>query len=195
MSEASNPNPGNKMKLMTKTSLVFALLLTGVALGQAQETWQRNVEPQGGFSLCVPEGWSIEAQKDDKFKMLFAPHNDTFTANINFKKADSALSAASFLMASIKDVFVSVPANYGTGGIKLVGWTDFTAAAGRTGSKLVFEVEYKGFLIRSVQYYFEGEGTDRFIITGTCLMKDADSFDHLFDRAAKSFQLESPPAK
>ena len=183
------------MKLITKTAAVLTLVLAGVTLGQAQETWQRNVESQGGFSLCVPEGWSVEAQKGDKFKMLIAPHSDTFTANINVKKADSSLPSVSFLMASIKDVFVSVPANYGTGAVKLVAWTDLTTTAGRAGSKLVYEVEYKGLMIRSVQYLFEGEGTDKFIITGTCLVKDKDSLDGLFDRSAKSFQLESTPAK
>ena len=168
---------------------MLALLLVAVAVGLAQETCKRDIEPQGGFSLCVPDGWSVETREGQKFKILFAPAAETFTANINVKDDESSASLTSYVGGSIKEILANPPSIAATS-IKLVGWTDFATASGLAGNKAVFETEYKGLLIRTVQYYLDDGKNHKFIVTGTCLVKDKDHFDGVFERAAKSFRRE-----
>jgi hypothetical protein len=49
---------------------VLALILFSLSIGWAQENCKRNLEPQGGFSLCIPEGWSVQATEGEKFKKI-----------------------------------------------------------------------------------------------------------------------------
>ncbi|HSP62195.1 MAG TPA: hypothetical protein VLQ90_04355 [Pyrinomonadaceae bacterium] len=162
--------------------------MLAISGGLAQETCKRDVE--AGFSVCVPEGWSVETQPDQKFKAFFAPKAEIFTANINMRDDPSNASFMIYVGQSIKQVLSNPPSISATN-IKLVGWVDFATAAGVNGNKAIFETEFKGLLIRTVQYYIDG-GTDRkFIVTGTCLVKDKDTFDSVFERAAKTFRVEN----
>ncbi len=178
------------MKLIKRSFVVLTLLLLAASIGLAQshETCKRDVEP--GVSLCVPDGWSVQAQKDQKFKQLFAPAAETFTANINMRDDTSSVLLASYVAASVKQI-LSNPPSIGATSIKLVEETDFATASGLTGSKVIFETEYKGLLIRTVQYYLEPSENHKVIVTGTCLVKDKDTFDSVFERAAKSFRVEN----
>jgi hypothetical protein len=178
------------MKIVRRSLAVLVLSLLAISSGLAQETCKRNIEPQGGFSLCVPEGWSVETKPDQKFKMLFGPAGETFTANINQKDEASSASLTSYVADSIKSI-ISNPSKIGADSIKLVGWADFAIASGLHGNKTVFETEYKGLLIRTVQYYLEAGQNHKVIVTGTCLVKDKDTFDSVFERAAKSFRIEN----
>jgi hypothetical protein len=176
------------MKFITRGVVVLGLSLIAISSGLAQETCKRDVEP--GLSLCVPIGWSVETKADQKFKTFFAPPAETFTANINLRDDTSSASLKSYVDESIKLV-LSNPPEIGAASIKLVGETDFATASGLNGNKVVFETEYKGLLIRTIQYYLEGGQNHKFIVTGTCLVKDKDTFDSVFERAAKSFQVEN----
>jgi hypothetical protein len=178
------------MKIIRRSLVVLALLLLAASSGLAQVTCKRNFEPQGGFSLCVPEGWSVEAKPDQKFKLFFAPAAETFTANINLKDDTSSLSLTSYVAASIKQILSNPPAISATS-IKLVSWTDFATASGLSGNRAVFETEYKGLLIRTIQYYVDDGQNHKFLVTGTCLLKDKDTFDSVFERSAKSFRVEN----
>jgi hypothetical protein len=176
------------MKFITRILVVLALLLLAVSSGLAQETCKRDVDQ--GVSLCVPDGWSVEAQKDQKFKQLFAPTAETFTANINLRDDTSSVLLTSYVAAQIKQI-LSNPPSLGATSIKLVGSADFATASGVNGNKVVFETEYKGLLIRTVQYYLEPSEDHKVLVTGTCLVKDKDTFDSVFERAARSFRVEN----
>ncbi len=176
------------MKFIRRSLVVLGLSLFAISSGLAQETCKRDVEP--GFSLCVPEGWSVETKPDQKFKMFFAPAAETFTANINLKDDASSASLTSYAADSIKTI-ISNPSKPGATSIKLVGWTDFTTVSGLNGNKVVFESEYKGLLIRTIQYYLEAGENHKLVVTGTCLVRDKDTFDSVFERAAKSLRLDN----
>jgi hypothetical protein len=120
---------------------------------------------------------------------MFAPATETFTANINIKKEESSLLLSSYAGASIKKVLAS-SSTLGAASIKLGSWTDFSSTSGLAANKAVFEVEYKGLMITSVQYYFDSGSNQKFVFTGTCLLNDRDAFESIFERAAKSFRLE-----
>jgi len=176
------------MKLIRRSVAVLGLTLIAISSGLAQETCKRNVE--AGVSLCVPDGWTIETKPDQKFKVFFAPAAETFTANINLKDDTSSASLASYVADSIKQILSNPPTIAATS-IKLVAWTDFASASGVRGSRAVFETEYKGLLIRTIQYYLEAGENHKVIVTGTCLLKDKDTFDSVFERAAKSLRLDN----
>jgi hypothetical protein len=179
---------GEKMKLSRKSLAVLGLSLIAISSVGAQEICKRDVEP--GFSLCVPDGWSVETQPDQKLKSFFAPKAETFTANINLRDDPSTASLISYVGQSIKTILSNPPTIAATS-IKLVGWTDFATATGLNGNKAIFETEFKGLLIRTVQYYIAAGQDRKFIVTGTCLVRDKDTFDSVFDRAAKSFRVEN----
>ncbi len=176
------------MRVVERILVVLALLLLTVSSGLAQETCKRDVEP--GLSLCVPDGWSVETKADQKFKSFFAPAAATFTANINLRDDTSSASLTSYVADSIK-LILSNPPTIAATSIKLVGETDFATASGLNGNKVIFESEYQGLLVRTVQYYLEAGQNRKFIVTGTCLVKDKDTFDGVFERAAKSFRVEN----
>ena len=177
------------MRFVRSVVGVLALILFSLSVGLAQETCKRNLEPQGGFSVCVPEGWSVQVRESEKFKMMFAPRAETFTANINIKIEESSTPLSSYAGASIKKVLAS-SSTLGANSIKLVSWSDFSSTSGLAANRVVFETEYKGLLITTVQYYFDSERNQKFVFTGTCLLKDRDAFESIFERAAKSFRLE-----
>lgn len=176
------------MKVIRRSLVVLGLSLIAISSGLAQETCKRDVEP--GFSLCVPEGWTVETKPDQKFKVFFAPAAETFTANINLSDDASSASLTSYVADSIKKI-LSNPPNIAATSIKLVGWTDFATASGLNGNKAIFETEYKGLLIRTIQYYFNDAQNHKLLVTGTCLVKDKDTFDSVFERAAKSLRLDN----
>jgi len=52
------------MKFIRRSLVVLGLSLFAISSGLAQETCKRDVEP--GFSLCVPEGYYLEAGENHK---------------------------------------------------------------------------------------------------------------------------------
>src|SRR5687767_1709387 len=84
---ASKMLPRLSVKIMIKKRMVFAtalVFLFTVAV-RAQQVCHRHIEPAGGFSICIPEGWATQEKEGQKFKLLFGPRGQVFTANINFK--------------------------------------------------------------------------------------------------------------
>jgi hypothetical protein len=167
------------------TAILF--LLTG--LNSAQDSCPRHVETGGGFSICVPIGWKVEAREGQKFKLVFAPRGERFTPNLNFRDDndsrlldDYATAGIDYLLENYKDV--------GADSVKLVKREPITTAAGASGVKVTFRSEYKGLLVRSLQYYLNGKGDQKVIMTGTALEVDQETLDPIFDQAAKSFRVE-----
>lgn len=162
-------------------------LLTGI--NQAQDSCQRHVETGGGFSICIPAGWKVEEREGQKFKLLFGPTGQHFTPNLNFRDdhdsrliGDYATAGIDYLLEHYKDV--------GADSVKLVKREPFTTASGDSGVKVSFRSEFKGLLIRSLQYYLNGKDNQKVIMTATALEVDKTTLDPIFDQAAKSFRQE-----
>jgi hypothetical protein len=174
---------------MIRTLLLLSMLLTGASGAAAQETCARNVEPQGGFSLCVPDGWTVSEREGEKYKLLFAPPGERFTANINMKDSVSAMALDEYVATSV-DYILKNYTQFGATTVKALTRDSFPTKTGVTGIKATFRTEYKGFLIRTIQYYFSGKATEKLTLTCTLLETDQVTFDPICDRAAKTFQLE-----
>ena len=48
---------------MIRSLLLLGMLLPGASGIAAQEVCKRNIEPRGGFSLCVPDGWTVSEKE------------------------------------------------------------------------------------------------------------------------------------
>lgn len=171
---------------MFAAAFVFLLALTG----QAQDSCQRHVEPAGGFSICAPAGWETREKEGLKFKLLFGTPGQYFTPNINFKDDKDSRLINDYATAGV-DYILKNYEQVGASSVKLVTQEPFTTASGASGIRVALRAEYKGLLIRTLQYYFNGKGDDqKILVTGTALEVDQVTLDPIFDRAAKSFRLE-----
>jgi hypothetical protein len=168
------------------TVFVFA---AAAALGVAAQDCKRHAEPSGPFSFCFPDGWTAEVHKNEPFKMLFAPRGVQFTANINVR-ADANQTALPTYVGSYIRMIISNPSRVGANSVKLVSWGDFVSDSQVKGERLGFETEYKGLLIRTVQYFFEDGPNRKVIVTATGLLSEKDRYDPVFERVGKSFRLD-----
>ena len=173
---------------MKKTVCVAAVVLMAFALPcAAQTTCRRNLE--SGFSYCPPDGWSIKQSLDDKFKTFLGPSSNILTPNINARDEENQAPLAEHVATSIKYIM----ANFQTSGmtaVKLLDQSEFVTASGVRGIKVVFHVENsaKGLMVRTYQYYFNGRGTQKLVLTGTVVELERNTFESVFDRAMKTFQ-------
>lgn len=175
--------------------LLLGMLLPGASGVAAQEVCKRNIEPQGGFSFCVPDGWTASEKEGGKYKSLFAPAAEKFTANINMKDDVSAMALGEYATISV-DYILKNYAQFGATSVKALTRDSFTTKTGLAGIKATFHAEYKGLLIGTIQYYFSGNPGQKLILTCTVLEADQATLDPVCDRAAKTLQLEektSPP--
>jgi len=174
------------MKFIRSLSIVW-LLFSGVVFVAAQEPCNRSLEPEGGFSLCVPEGWEVTKKEGEKYKLYFAPAGERFTANINIKVGESTLALDDYATASVDHILKNFR-TFGPTDVKALTKNSFSTRGGLAAIKATFHVEYKEIVIRSIQYYFSD--ADRKLVL-TCTLPDADAatMEPVCDRAAKSFQL------
>lgn len=181
-------------------SMIKAFVLLGMlgagALGiTGQEQCKRNVEPQGGFSLCVPEGWTVSEKEGEKYKLYFAPAGERFTPNINMKHGVSTMTLDEYATSSV-DYILKNYTQFGATSVTALTRETQTTGSGLAFIKLTFRAEYKSLLIRTIQYLTSASPQDKLILTCTALEADQVNMDPVCDRAAKSLQLEekaSPP--
>jgi hypothetical protein len=172
-------------KLLVATLFVFLLALNGFA----QTPCQRHVEPLGGFSLCPPDGWSLKEQEGQKYKIIYGERGAAFTPNINVKDEATSYPLVDYVSASVRSVLNNYE-KIGATSIKLLEQANFMTTDRTAGVRVAFRTEYKGLLIRTLQYYFDGKPGQKLVITCTALEEDKATLDPLFDRAMKTFRLD-----
>jgi hypothetical protein len=172
-------------RVFLSSALVFALALSGFA----QQVCKRHVETAGGFSFCPPDGWTAGERPDQKYKVWFAPPAKEFTPNINLKDDENPVALAEYVAVSLKYILANKE-KVGAESIELLDQSDFVTASGLTGIRMAFRTHYKGLVVRTIQYYFNGKKDQKLIVTVTALEADRETLDPVFDHAVKTFQLE-----
>ena len=76
--------------------------------------------------------------------------------------------------------------------VKLLDQAEFVTASGLRGIKVAFHVENsaRGLMARTYQYYFNGRGSQKLVLTGTVVELERNTFEAVFDRAMKTFQID-----
>src|SRR5207253_4386086 len=146
-------------------------------------------ETQGGFSICVPDGWTVETKTSEKYKLIFAPQS-YIVANINFKDEANAAPLEDYVAAGTKNLMSNV-AQTGATSIKVVSQTKFVTDFNLNGIKVIFSTEYKAYQFRQLQYQFSAGANRKLVVTCTFPEKDQEQLDPVFERAAKSFRLDN----
>ncbi len=173
----------------TKLRLILIVLVTLiVAHGAAAQNCIRHVEMQGGFSVCVPDSWTVREAQNEKYKQIFGQATDSFTPNINFRDEVTTSPLSDYVAAGVKNILASTE-KLGATSIEPLGQSDFTTDSGLRGIRAVFQTMFKGYLVRTIQYYFDARDGRKLIVTSTSLDKNKEVFDRVFDRNAKSFRL------
>ena len=175
------------MKKLSRLVLFASLILAGTGHISAQSC-TRHSEPQGGFSICIPDSWTVTAREGQKYQGLFSPATEGFTPNMNFKEEMSTLPLSEYVASSARQI-LAAKEKLGATSIEPLGQSDFTTESGMRGIRNVFQTMYKGFLIRTIQYYFDAGSDRKLIVTGTSLDKNKEVFDRVFDRTVKSFRI------
>lgn len=176
---------------MKKLLLAAALLLVFTSVGAAQGTCLRYLEPSAGFSFCPPDGWTIQEQAGEKYKIMFGS-GAHFRPNINIKEQTSEATLAEYAELA-KKLIVSREniEKLGATTLVAVGQSEFVTTSGLSGIKITYQTEFKGYLIRTMQYYFELKSGRKIIVTFTGLLTDKETLDPILDRSLKTFRMEN----
>ena len=177
----------NMMMKRLLIAILFVFVLTQA--GAAQDTCKRHTEPSGAFSFCPPDGWSLIEKEGYKYKVLHAPRGAVFTPNINLRDEANTAPLADYVAASIKEILTNYE-TIGATSVKLLEQTNFATTKRTPGMRTAFRTEYKGLMIRTLQYYFNNKNGQKLIITCTFLEEDKATLDPVFDRTLKTLQFD-----
>ena len=174
--------PGYMKTIFTAAAICLFIALSGYA----QETCPRHTETAGRFSYCPPAGWVSKDPTSGTYKTFVTPDNATVRANLNMKDEVTSSTHNEYMAAALKILLADNPTK-GADTRKVIGWTDFTTASNLRGSRMVYETEYKGLFLRTVQYIFDVPGK-KLILTGTALESSKATTDPIFDGVAKTLR-------
>jgi hypothetical protein len=165
--------------------LVFMTLFFGVP-AVCQEKCRAHVESDAGFSFCPPRGWT---EANDQKPIFFrGPASEGFVPNFNMRTEASDSPLPVYLAATQRSI-LGHPERLGVSSIVLVEQTEFATRSPAAGFKVIYRSEYKGMIVRSLQYLFDGKSGQKVILTCTVLERDAKTFDQVCDAAARTFQI------
>src|SRR5436190_2192033 len=154
----------------------------------AQETCTRHMEAAGGFSYCLPAGWTVQEYPGQKFKVVTGPTSEVFTANINVQANNNTAELRSYADAGIK-AYLANGGSLGKNNLSLAGRSEFITDSGEKADKAVFRVEHKGMMVLVLQYVVD-TGKGKLHFTGTTLESEKGVNEKLFDAAMKTFKIE-----
>lgn len=175
----------NKLHLTVSAMTITLVLAFGA---HAQKLAPRYTDPAIGVSIQPPKGWTADTSSDGT-AVITAPAVDGFKANMNIKTEVNSLKLAEYVTTGVDHIL----ANYkqlGTESTTLAGRTKFNSTSGVTGIRIIMVSIYKGYVVRSTQYYFQGKAGRKYVVTFTSMDKDKKTNDPLFDRSARTFALE-----
>ena len=177
------------MKNKTRHVVFLAALLAGCVISAgAQKLGPRVSDAVTGVSVEPPAGW-ISKLNDKSETVIHESGGGGFAANMNFKSEKNAWSLTDYANVGTKYILDHYK-DIGTDSTTLVSRTSFTTAKKVAGIRAIFVSVFKGFTVRSTQYYFAGSGDNRYIVTFTALDADNKVNDKLFDKSAKTFTID-----
>lgn len=173
--------------MLKKASIAFLFVFLLGLTSFAQETCNKVLEKDGGFSFCAPLNWTVSREAGEKYQTIAGETVNGVSPNMNIKDEVSKIMLSDYVAASIKNILADVK-KIGASSIKLESQSDFAAASMR-GFKVVWQVDVNGIKIRSIQYFFSGKNDRKYIVTGTALEADKEVTDSIFDKSVKTFEL------
>jgi len=160
---------------------VILFLLAGFLLLRADDA--ATVSVPGVFHYVAPAKWQVadipngqypaaEDKKVGEVKGLITVNMDTSNVPLD-QWCKNSLAKNTEVFAEYSPLFT--------------GLKPFGTAAGASGFSSFLQLNMGGKKLHFVYYFFAGSNGTRFAITGTCSAEDADHYDPLFEKAAKTF--------
>ncbi|BAU54536.1 hypothetical protein [Mucilaginibacter gotjawali] len=187
----------NKYKLiLRRISLLLAVFgITFIILSCRNGAPQKHIEIRKGtdtngvivdtdkFSIALPAGWKHFVKESQGFKILFlmSPPVDNFSPNLNILTEDAH-------GASMEEYMTASDENMKSGGMVKDGSGDFEVN-GFSGKYSTNVFNYQGRNIALKTYVFIKNGL-AYVITGSCLTTQKDSYRPIFDKAVKTFKIK-----
>jgi len=140
-------------------------------------------ELEGGFSYSVPKGWTSTERKGEKFKIALGEAKDGFVPNLSITTKQYAGTLGDYVKASVRG------AKKGSPSWKLIGASAILTEVGEPSIRIVSEIEVKETKIRSVTYFFAGQGDSKAFMTFTMLANDCEKHDVDCLLSASTFQF------
>ncbi len=176
-------NAFHRLFLVILTIILFAFAV------EAQAPCSRYSKPGSGFSFCPPEGWTRSDESGQKFPQFYAAAPNEGKANLNFQLADSKLPLADYVAVANKYTLEHVKET-GADSVSLVSRTEFETASKEKGFLLIYDVSAKGMSIRTNQFVFGLNQSQKIFLTFTFLESYQAVNDRFFAAVAGTFQLE-----
>jgi hypothetical protein len=165
---------------------VFLFLVSGFFVLRSDEpapVVPAAVSVPNVFQYMAPAGWQVTdipngqypaamEKKDGDIKGLITVNMDTSDKPLDEWCKDS-LAKNTRVFADYSPMFT--------------GLKPFATASGVTGFSSFLQLNAGGKKLHFIYYFFAGSNNARFAVTCTCAAADADHYDPLFEKAAKTF--------
>jgi hypothetical protein len=135
------------------------------------------------FSIALPKGWRHFVQESQGYKIFFlmSPPVDNFSPNLNILTEDAQ-------GASLDEYMKQSDESMKKGGMIKDGSGDFEVN-GIIGKYSTSVFNYQGRDIALKTYAFIKNGL-AYVVTGSCLTTQKDSFRPVFDKTVKTFRIK-----
>jgi hypothetical protein len=184
LAKASPSWLGESMK--SSHALLVGLLGLGFSIlpGQAQDLGDTVTQP--GLSYQAPKGWAVKDSADSKCKICYDAPKNNYPANI-VAMTDSYPKPLADYVDFTKSEMNSTPSLHNA---VIIDEKPFVTAGGLQGTRLVITSTVGQYDVKQFFYFFAGDSDVKYLVTGTCLVADAQHYAPIFDASMKTFSTQ-----
>jgi hypothetical protein len=167
---------------------VLFLLVFGIVSHAQDKKCNLYSEISLGVTFCTPPDWEIT--DSNPYPVTFGERKNGFTPNVNLRTSlfnGTLVEAVDSSIAGMKKA-----PNSGSEITKIAfnGKSEFTAGKLK-GYKVSYNTTMRGVNLRSIQYFFKGEGNNIIFLTATMLLSSANELEEIIDDSIKTFKIEN----
>ena len=174
------------MKIYIALLLCFLFLILN---GCSYSSRPAYSTPGGEFSFVPPENWVMREMPGFKYQFAFAPPDNNFNPNINFVDQEAAVNLDDYVAGNIQALH-NMARTEGRS-LKIISQQEFTTDFKRRGARLVTETAYNDVPVRQTFYFFEGKGSNKFVITCTVPSTSTKPYDQICDSSIRTFKTSA----
>jgi len=143
----------------------------------------RFFEENGDFSFIPPKEWQATEVSGFKYKVFIGQERNDITPNIGFTTENFKGSLNEFVTLVIEYFNNELDKNF-----KLLQRDDFVTLKNLKGERIIINIILNGQYLRQYYYFFKEKDK---IIQAICtvLEKDSDTYDEIFNKSMKTFEL------
>lgn len=169
-------------------TLLF-LLVFGIAADAQDNKCNLYSETSLNLTFCTPPDWEIT--ESNPYPVTFGERKNGFTPNVNLRASPFNGTLAEAVDASIAGMKKAANPRGEITKVVLNGKSEFTAGDLK-GYKVSYNTTMRGVNLRSIQYFFSGEGNTVIFLTATMLLTSANQLEEIIDTSIKTLKIKKP---